>query len=296
MAKSQPRSLSNRVVAITGAARGIGRATAETLTRKGAKVAIGDLDLATAEQTAKEIGGDTIALQLDVTDLAEFTSFLDQVEERLGSIDVLINNAGIMPIGPLDQEPDHITAKQIEINLHAVIHGTKQAMQRMKPRGTGHIVNIASMAGKGGIPGGATYCATKHAVVGLSEAAYMELRGTGVEISVVMPGVVDTELAAGLVDTRGIKKSTPQDVADRITEALEYGIVEVYVPKSGGRIFKAVQLLPRAGREKLAKALNADKVLWESDTAKRAAYEQRASASAPHVEEALEAEKETTTA
>ena len=91
----------------------------------------------------------------------------------------------------------------------------------MVQRRTGHIVNIASQAGKAGVPGGATYCATKHAVVGLSEAVRAELRGTGVEVSVVMPAVVNTELGSGLPDTPGVKKLEPEDVANEIVSALE---------------------------------------------------------------------------
>ena len=109
----------------------------------------------------------------------------------------------------------------VEINLHAVIHGTKEAMRRMKPRGTGHIVNVASSAGKTGFPHLATYCATKHGVVGLSEAVRAELRGTGVEISVVMPNIVNTELSAGLVETPAFKPSTVDEVADAVIDALQ---------------------------------------------------------------------------
>ncbi len=96
----------------------------------------------------------------------------------------------------------------IEINLHGVILGTKEAMRRFKPRGTGHIVNVASSAGKTGFPHLATYCATKHGVVGLSEAVRAELRGTGVDISVVMPNIVNTELSVGLVERR--RSRTPR--------------------------------------------------------------------------------------
>ena len=111
---------------------------------------------------------------------------------------MLINNAGIMPLGPFAEEDDATARRMIDINVHGVIFGTKLAIPGMRQRGSGHIVNIASQAGKAGIPGGATYCATKHAVVGLSEAVRAELRDTGVEVSVVMPAVVDTELGSGL--------------------------------------------------------------------------------------------------
>ena len=283
MAK-ESRPVSGRVVAITGGARGIGKATAKALAARGAKVAIGDLDTALAEQAARELGGETIGLELDVTSRSSFEAFVDAVEERLGPLDVLINNAGIMPIGPLDEESDATAHRMIDINLHGVIYGTKIAMSRMKPRGDGHIVNIASQAGKAGFPGGATYCATKHAVVGLSEAARAELRDTGIEVSCVMPAVVNTELGSGLVETRAVKKVEPEDVAEAIVAALERPLFDVHVPKSAGAIGKVMNLLPRSGREAIARALKADKVLAEPDKAKRAAYEERAARSEPGLE------------
>src|SRR3712207_2005501 len=197
MAK-QPRSLSGRTAVVTGGARGIGRAITEALIAKGARVAIGDVDREAAERTAAELGDAVVGLPLDVTDLAGFTAFLDDVERRLGPLDILVNNAGIMPITPLEAESHASITRQLEINLRAVIHGTQEAMHRMRPRGTGHIVNVASMAGKTGFPNLAPYSATKHGVVGFSEAVRGELRGTGVEVSLVMPGIVKTELATGL--------------------------------------------------------------------------------------------------
>ncbi|MGH3452035.1 MAG: SDR family NAD(P)-dependent oxidoreductase, partial [Haloechinothrix sp.] len=177
------RSQAGKVIAVTGGGRGIGAATAAALARQGAKVAIGDLELDLAKQTAERLGGPAIALPLDVTDRAAYTAFLDDVEARLGPIDVLINNAGIMPIGPIEQESDHTTAHQLAINLHAVIHGGREAVTRMKPRRTGHIVNVASAAGKIPVAGGATYAATKFGVVGFSESLRGELRGTGIEVT-----------------------------------------------------------------------------------------------------------------
>jgi NADP-dependent 3-hydroxy acid dehydrogenase YdfG len=216
----EPRSLVGKVVAITGGARGIGEATARALVAKGAKVAIGDLDRELAERTAADIGSDTLALELDVTRRDSFEGFLDQVEERLGSLDVLVNNAGIMPLGRFTDEDDLTAERMIDINVHGVLYGMKLALPRMERRGTGHVVNLASQAGKAGFPGGATYCGTKHFVVGVSEAVRAELRDTGVEISVVMPAVVNTELGSGLPETRAIKKIEPEDVANAIVDAL----------------------------------------------------------------------------
>ena len=289
MAK-QHRILTGQVAAITGAARGIGRATAQAFLREGMKVAIGDLDYATAQQTAKELGHGTVAFPLDVTQRASVKDFLDGVEAQLGPIDVLVNNAGIMQVGhTIWEEDDATTQRMIDINVNGVMFGVKEVVPRMLSRGRGHVVNIASTAGKGGFPGGGTYCGTKHYVVGMSEALRAELRGTGIEVSCVMPVVVNTELAAGLQDTRGVKLIQPEDVANEIVSALKEARFDVFVPRSVASITKVMNLLPRGGRESLSRALKADKVLIELDSGKRAAYELRAS----HSDPALEAADET---
>ncbi len=278
----QPRSLHGKVVAITGGARGIGRATAAALARKGAKVAIGDVDLELAERTAAELGGDAIALPLDVTDREAFERFLDEVERRLGPLDVLVNNAGIMQLGRFADESDAVAARQIDINLHGVITGSKLALQRFLPRRSGHLVNIASTAGKAGVAGGATYSATKHAVVGLTEAIRGEIRGSGVETSVVMPVPVNTELAAGLVRGRGFTATVePEQVADAIVAALELPRHDVYVPKAIAFPIRLGALLPRRVSEALGRSARTDRILADADLSARAAYEQRAAASTP---------------
>ena len=133
MAKA-PRSLAGKVVVITGGARGIGRATAAALIAQGARVAIGDIDAPLAQQTASELGSGTLGLLLDVTDRAGFDAFLTEVETRIGPIDVLINNAGIMPIGPFVDETDATARRMVDINLHGVIHGSKLAVERFRTR------------------------------------------------------------------------------------------------------------------------------------------------------------------
>jgi NADP-dependent 3-hydroxy acid dehydrogenase YdfG len=291
MAK-QHRILTGQVAAITGAARGIGRATAQAFLREGMKVAIGDLDFATAQKTAKELGHGTVAFQLDVTQRASVKDFLDGAEAQLGPIDVLINNAGIMQVGhTIWDEDDATTQRMIDINVNGVMYGVKEVVPRMLSRGRGHVVNIASTAGKGGFPGGGTYCGTKHYVVGMSEALRAELRGTGIEVSCVMPVVVNTELASGLQNTRGVKLIEPEDVANEIVSALKEARFDVFVPRSVASITKVMNLLPRGGRESLSRALKADKVLSELDSGKRAAYELRASHSDPALEAADEAKQ-----
>src|SRR4051794_5157309 len=284
MAK-QHRILTGQVAAITGAARGIGRATAQAFLREGMKVAIGDLDVATAQKTARELGHGTIALELNVTDRASVAKFLDDVEAQLGPVDIMVNNAGIMQVGHrVWDEDDATTLRMIDINVNGVMYGVKEAVPRMLSRGRGHVVNVASTAGKGGFPGGATYCGTKHYVVGLSEALRAELRDTGVEVSCVMPVVVNTELASGLTETRGVKQVQPEDVANEIVAALQSARFDVFVPRSVASITKVMNVLPRGGREAIARALKADQVLAQIDEGKRAAYELRASHSDPALE------------
>jgi NADP-dependent 3-hydroxy acid dehydrogenase YdfG len=270
-----PRSLAGKVVAITGGARGIGRATAGALITQGARVAIGDIDAPLAAQAAQELGSGTIGLPLDVTDRSSFESFLQEAERQLGPLDVMINNAGIMPIGPFVAETDATAKRMIDINLHGVIYGSKLALERFLPRGQGHLVNVASVAGKAGFPGGATYSATKHAVVGLSEAVRAEVRSTDIAVSIVMPVVVNTELGSGLQKSRGVKVVEPEDVANAIVEALQTGRVDVFVPRSVGHLLSFMYVLPRAAADFLAKVLKGDQVLVNPDHMLRSAYEQR---------------------
>jgi NADP-dependent 3-hydroxy acid dehydrogenase YdfG len=297
MAK-QPRILAGQTAAITGAARGIGRATAAAFIRQGMRVAIGDLDIDAAMRTAAELGDSAFALELDVTDRASFAAFLDSTEQQLGPLDILVNNAGIMQVGRFIDEDDLTARRMVDINLHGVILGCKLALDRMIPRDRGHIVNISSQAGKFGAPGGATYSATKHAVVGLTEAIRGELRlmGAHIDVSYVMPAVVNTELGSGLGDVRGVSNLEPAEVADAIVEALQLGTVDVWVPKSVKRTNMIVSLLPRKVGEGIGRAIKADRVLAGADANVRREYELRAARSEPGLEPAPERQRITQSA
>jgi short-subunit dehydrogenase len=231
-----------------------------------------------------------VALPLDVTDRDSFSSFLDEAEQQLGPLDVLVNNAGIMQIGRFIDEDDLTARRMIDINLHGVIVGTKLALERMLPRGRGHIVNVASQAGKFGTPGGATYSATKHAVVGLTEAVRGEVRlmGAQVQLSYVMPYVVKTELGSGLGQARGLSELEPSEVADAIVDALRHGTVEVWVPKRSRRTNQLVAVLPRRLSEAMGRAMKADRVLADADAGLRRGYDLRAAHSEPGLEPAEE--------
>src|SRR3954447_21404471 len=286
MAKQQPRILTGQVAAITGGARGIGRAMAERFLREGMRVAIGNVDVAAAQQTAEQLGGGTVAFELDVTRRESIEAFADQVESALGPIDVFVNNAGIMPVGRFVDEDDASARRQVDINVHGVIYGCKVALNRMVSRNRGHIVNVASQAGKFGVPGIATYVATKHAVVGLSEALRAELRNmnAGIDVSVVMPNIVGTELGSGLGQSRASRILTPEDVAEATLEALHTGRFDVWVPRSVQTIATITGVFPRPAREAIARALKADKVIWDADMTARKSYELRAAHSEPGLE------------
>lgn len=271
-----PHSLHGRVIAITGGARGIGLATATALTRLGAKVAIGDIDEARLKESATELGLVSY-LRLDVTDTASFEAFLDNVEATLGPIDVLVNNAGIMPTGRIADEPDAVTRRILDINVLGVVTGSKLAVRRMLPRGRGHVVNIASLAGEIYTPGLATYCASKYAVVGFTDAARVEHRGTGVEFSAVLPSFVNTELTAGTKGIPGLKNADPEDIARAIVALIKRPKPKVRVTRLAGVLAASQKFFPRRTGEALSRALHADRIFLEDvDLTARKGYEERA--------------------
>jgi len=285
MAK-QLRDLSGKVVVITGGARGIGAATARALAAKGARVVIGDLDEELTQRVAGQIGAGVAGYRLDVTDHAGFTKMLDQVEADLGPIYALVNNAGIMPLALLEEESEATMDRQIAINLAAVIHGTREAIKRMKPRRSGHIVNVASMAGVLGAAGAATYCATKHGVVGLCEAVYYELKPFDVDVTCIMPTIVNTELAAGLKGNKLTSQVQPEDVAAAIVKSLEKPKLRVSVPGYLANVMRVVRIFPQGAADAMAKIGDSGDLLASAaHTPDRAAYEARAIESAPGLTE-----------
>ncbi|WP_433209320.1 SDR family oxidoreductase [Nocardia sp. CA-107356] len=274
--------LTGKVVAITGGARGIGRATAEAFLAAGAAVAIGDIDVELVAKTAAELGADPdakiVGLPLNVTDRASFAAFLDTVDGELGPLDVLVNNAGIMPTGLFIDEDEAMTDRIIAINLNGVIHGSRLAVERFKDRGSGHLINIASLAGTQGFPGLATYCATKHAVVGFTSALHLEMKEHGVHVGAVLPGIVRTELSAGANMPHWITPLTtvdPEDVAQAIVKSVLTNKPLTTVPRRLAAIIKSAQLLPYRAQLAVAELTGATTAYAQPDPAVREIYHRR---------------------
>jgi short-subunit dehydrogenase len=261
--------LSGLTIAITGGGRGIGLATAARLSRAGARVVIGERDPDAAEKAVADLGVES--RPLNVAHPASWRSFAASA----GPLDVLINNAGIMPVGPVVEESDEVTRAILSVNLLGVITGTKTVGPAMIERGRGHIINVASGLGRVAVPGGATYAASKFGVVGFTEATRAELAPHGVDVSMVLPTVVQTELAAGVSQARFVKPVSADDVAAAIEAVIRSPRPETWVPRWTQGMVRGTQLLPRRVQEAISRVFHADAILTSADVAARADYERR---------------------
>ena len=268
-------SVAEKVIAITGGARGIGLATATLLHGLGAKVAIGDIDRSAVREAGSQLGLE-VGRRLDVTDRRSFTDFLDTVEAQLGPVDVLVNNAGVLAVGSAVDEADTTTQRLLNVNIYGVILGTRLAAKRMLPRGHGHIINIASLSSVLPTEGIATYCATKHAVLGYTDTIRMENRGSGVHFSAILPTLTNTEMIAGVGHARGFKNAEPDDVARAIAGVIVKPKARVFVPRSLGVAVATQRFMPRRVAEAMARASGKGRVFTSDvEVDKRTAYARR---------------------
>lgn len=269
------------VAVVTGGARGIGRATVEALLDEGCAVAILDRDGELAQSTAAALQarGRVAAWTVDVRDADAFSKTITAVEAQLGSVTILVNNAGIMLLGATLEHAPAADQLQLDINVNGVLNGMRAVMPGMVRRASGHIVNIASVAGVLGTPFAAVYSGSKHAVIGITEATRHEYMDRGLRFSYVCPGLVDTELIAGTGRPRFPPTARPEEVADAVVLALKTGKVDLFVPRFL-RISKILPvLLPRRAYEAIGRFLGVDKMFSHADASARHAYRSRFTAS-----------------
>jgi NADP-dependent 3-hydroxy acid dehydrogenase YdfG len=264
--------LDGALVAITGAGRGIGLATAEKFVAAGAKVALGDLDGGLAKEAADRLGSLASGHVLDVTDKEAFRAFLAAAEQHHGQpLDILVNNAGVMPNGPFLDQDDSLDRLTMDVNVYGLIHGMRLAIPGMTERGRGHVVNVCSLAGKFPIKGLAVYNASKFAAVGLTAASRLELEGTGVSITAVLPSAVRTELSSG-IDYGVLPAVDPEDIADAIVGSVRSRTAEVAVPSFMGGASRMAPLVPEPLMRVLRHAVNDDAAITRVDDSVRRKY------------------------
>ncbi len=268
--------LRGAVVAVTGAARGIGRATAERFLERGAKVCLGDLDGDVVADVTETLGPRAHPFQVDVAAEGSFAAFVASAEESVGPIDVLVNNAGVMPTGRFLDESLATTEAVFAVNVAGPVNGMRLVLPGMIERGRGHVVNVASMLGRTELPGLASYTASKHAVVGLTAAVRSELSGTGVTLTVVLPSVVNTELSAGIaIPLARLARVEPDDVARAIVASCDSRAREVAVPRWMALYPMFRPFIPGPIEALARKLIGDDKALSAVDPAGRAAYVER---------------------
>ncbi|GGC20743.1 sorbitol dehydrogenase [Marivita lacus] len=188
------KRLDGKTALITGSARGIGRAFAERYVAEGARVAIADIDMTRAQETASQIGDRAIAVHLDVTDQASIDAAVASSVEQLGQIDILINNAAIFTAAPITKITRDDYARTFDINVAGTLFTLQAVARHMIDRGIkGRIINMASQAGRRGEPLVAVYCATKAAIISLTQSAGLNLITHGINVNAISPGVVDGE-------------------------------------------------------------------------------------------------------
>lgn len=203
-------NIQGKVIVITGASSGLGEATARHLAREGAMVVLGARRVERIDALAAELNGagyQALSVATDVTDSAQVQALVDAAIARFGRIDVMINNAGVMPHSPLERRKIADWDRMIDVNIKGVLYGIAAALPSMQERKSGHIINVSSVAGHKVRSGSAVYAATKHAVRALSEGLRLEVKPYNIRTTVVSPGAIDTELPDSI---------TEADIADTV--------------------------------------------------------------------------------
>jgi NAD(P)-dependent dehydrogenase (short-subunit alcohol dehydrogenase family) len=229
-----------RVAVVTGGGSGIGRAMALAFVREGAKIVLADLDRAAMERVGAEIqerGGESVAVETDVASLAAVENLCQRAVERFGAVHVVCSNAGVGVFGPLATATHKDWQWVMNVNFWGVVHGIEVFLPRLiEQKQGGHIVNTASMAGLAGMPSLGVYCASKFAVVGLTESLHRELAGTGIGASVLCPMVVNTQISEVPLTVARVIEAT--DVADRVVAAIRANSLYILTHQESRDILK----------------------------------------------------------
>ncbi|TIL66215.1 L-iditol 2-dehydrogenase [Mesorhizobium sp.] len=233
--------LEGKSALITGSARGIGRAFAEAYVREGATVAIGDINLEAAERAASEIGGKAYAVKLDVTDLASIEAAVKAVETRAGGLDILVNNAALFDLAPIVEISKASYDKLFSVNVAGTLFMLQAAARSMIAAGRGgKIINMASQAGRRGEALVAVYCATKAAVISLTQSAGLDLIKHRINVNAIAPGVVDGEHWDHVDALFAKYENRPKGEKKRLVgEAVPYGRMGTAQDLTGMAVFLA---------------------------------------------------------
>jgi NADP-dependent 3-hydroxy acid dehydrogenase YdfG len=234
-----PGSLEGRKIAITGASSGIGEATAEVLAREGASVALGARRRDRIEALADKIGDSAHALEVDVSDEAAARRFVEEGAEAMGGLDGLVNNAGVMLLGPVQGADTKQWRQMIEVNLLGLLYCTHAALPLMTEGGGGHIVNVSSVAGRTAALGSAVYNMTKWGVNGFSEGLRQEVLHSNIRVTILEPGFVETELQGHNehpMVIEGIKSMREQIGEDGLLQAEDMAEAILYALAQPGRV------------------------------------------------------------